>query len=179
MVEAAGFSTTEATATATTHALPSHPMPAIRQHCQHRHMGGEGGEVEGHVDIRHLMPSRECGAVSNGMVSLEHGLSRRTHSHTHYTHASLFCKNMHKHKCTHYNTTLYFFAVTYSAHRHTYAHVHIELTFIRGLSGPAVQCSSKLWTARIRGSRALIWELKITKTWSRSHKMAAAFVRCF
>ena len=39
-----------ATATATTHALPSHPMPAIRQRHRHRHMEGEREGQRSHGD---------------------------------------------------------------------------------------------------------------------------------
>lgn len=107
------------------------------------------------------------------MVFLEQRLSKHVNTHTHIQTTDVHpysghCRNMHKHKCTHAQSQTHYrqhhisLYSTYTGYRHTHthSHVHIQLTFIRGLRGPAVQCSSKLWTARIRGSRALIWESK-------------------
>lgn len=44
----------------------------------------------------------------------------------------------------------------------THIRTHTQLTWVSGLTGPAVQCSSKLWTARISGSNALICESQTT-----------------
>lgn len=103
------------------------------------------------------------------MVFLEQRLSKHTHTHTHiqtiHMHPySEHCRDMHRCKCT--QSVLY----THQIQTNTHTHIHRQLTFVRGLRGPAVQCSSKLWTARIRGSRALIWE-------SRSQRHRAAVTK--
>lgn len=118
-------------ATVTTHALLSHPMPTYQQHCQHRHKGG--------VEIRRLMPFKpwlQCWKQWDGFR--EHTL--RWHTCVPVLNTVQTCTGRH----------------TLSLCGAYTEHTCIQLTFIRGLGGPAVQCSNKLCTATIRGSRALI-----------------------
>lgn len=114
MVEAAGFSTTGP------QPQPQHmhcrAIPCLLFDSIFNIATWDGGWVKGHVEIRHVMPSWECCALSSGMVFLEHRLSltlthrlhrcipttsgietctsinAHTHSHTYATYKIIFVR---------------------------------------------------------------------------------------
>ncbi len=158
MVEAAGFSTTG-----------PQPQPQ-HMHCRAipcplfnsvvnitTWMGGPTGQRLRRDKT--LKPWKQCWKQWGGL-SRTNTLYAHTHTHIQAIHMPPYSST--GETCTSTNAHLLYISLfstyTWYTHTHTHTHIHIQLTFIRGLRGPAVQCSSKLWTARIRGSRALIWE---------------------
>lgn len=143
-----------ATATATTHALPSHPMPTIPQHRQYHNKVGRGV-----INAKLWM---QCCKQWHGLGHTGHTLQHgNTHIHIQYrlhTHTPLcsrLCRNMQVHT---YRITDTLWFTVHNLYTHMCAHTRRHAHSLRSLEAWVAQQCSAVVNCELRGSGALeLW----------------------